>query len=707
MNMTNKVFHTIRTLFFIPEKKKTRMFQRAHSFLILILSAVLLISMVQADSVSPTVPTGMNVSVDPGNDFFTYVNDYWIKDHPVPSKNNFYSAFEEVEEKVDTRVRDLVEEAATDYSTENGTPRQLLGSFYRAALNDEANEETGLIPLQNKFAQINEAKNRTEVRNVSSNLTAAGLDPFFVMYIDENPEKRDELIATLETGDFTLRFAPFYVLQIDEAIRVQNLMKEYIASTFEEQGMDAADALNAAETVFRIETRLARGEMNMSTVADNSSENLKSGTYQTEDLDNLFPGINWELLFAHSGSPDLASVYIMNPQYLQEVGRILSSEPIDDLKIYLTWRILQFAAPYASPEMQERYYRFYDVDLSEGEITPQKDRIFDVMNLYLGNPIAHLYVDNYFSADDKEKVEAIIANIREVMRERVNNLSWMSDSTRSTALEKMDLLKEQAGYPEIWGEYKNLTITDRSYLTNMLALTEFFTNGSLQLSGEPSDPDVWYVSPHGVEAHYDLIHNRIITPAGFLNTPFFDPEVDDAWNYGSFGWIYGHELIHMIDIGGQQYRPDGKRENWWTDADANNYFHAAWPLIVQINSTEILPNYTLNGTKTLIEASADLGGMTLAYEAFVKSREDPETLDLPGDDGFTDRQKFFIAFAQAMRGNITDENLRNVTETDEHPWNKFRVNTIPYHLDAFYTAFPEINPEDALYLNESERARLW
>lgn len=688
-------------------EKLCRNFQVTNTGLFLILSVLILFAVASADTVSPITPQGMNLSIDPGDDFFSYANDRWIEDHRVPDGNTFYTAFEEVKEDVDNRVRILVEDAASENHATNGSPRQLLGSFYRAALNDKANEETGLQPLHHAFDMINQANDRSEIRQVASNLTAQGLDPFFILYIDENPEKRKELIATVETGDFTIRFPPYYVIEIDKTREVQDEMKQYITEMFIDHGFDSVHATQAADTIFRIETRLARGEMNISTISNTSHVYLDAGTFQTKDLNALFPGINWEALFSHSGRPDLKEIYITNPQYIEEVGRVISTEPVDDIKIFLTYRVLQFAAPFATPAMQDRYYRFYDEKLSKKEITSQKDRIFDIMNLYLGNPIAHLYVDKYFSASDKAKVEEIIGNIREVMRERVTNLSWMCDETKKTALLKMDNLKEQAGYPEEWGEYRNLTLTDRSYLQNMLALTEYFTNGSMQLSGAPSDPDVWYVSPHGVEAHYDLIHNRIIAPAGFLNPPFFDPGADDAWNYGAFGWVYGHELIHMIDIGGQQYNPDGKKENWWTNEDANNYFYAAWPLIVQVNTTEILPNLTLNGTQTLIETSADLGGVTLAYEAYMKSRPKQDSLDIPRFDGLTDRQRFFIAFAQAMRGNITDDNLRNITGTEEHPWNKFRINTVPYHLEGFYQAFPEINPGDNLYLNESERAQLW
>lgn len=689
-----------------PEKDLSIVFFR-WVVLSCLISVLFLAGQVPADVISTAISPGMNLSINPGEDFFSYANYHWILDHPVPEGRKFYTAFEEVEDIVETRVRSLVKEAASDYYAEESSPRQLLGSFYRAALNDEANAKTGLTPVQDELDEISLASDRSEIRIVASNLTARGLDPFFILYIDENPEKREELIATIETGDFTIRFPPYYQLEFDESIRVQNLMKEYVSETFMDQGMDADQADLAADVIFRIERRMAQAEMGLNTTNAYSSEELEAGTYQADDLNRLFPGINWDILLDRSGRPDLKEVYVMNPHYLREIGRILSSEPVDDLKLFLTWRVLQFAAPFATPEMQERYYNFYDVRLSKKEITPQKDRIFKIMNLYLGNPIAHLYVDRYFSASDKKKAEEIIRNIREVMRERVLNLSWMGQDTKDIALLKMDYLKEQAGYPEEWGQYQNLTIRDSSYLENMLALTEYFTEGSLKLSGEPSDPDVWYVSPHGVEAHYDLVHNRIIAPAGFLNPPFFDPMADDTWNYGSFGWVYGHELIHMIDIGGQQYHPDGKKENWWTDDDANQYFHAAWPLIVQVNSTQVLDNLTLNGTKMLIESSADLGGLTLAYDAFIRSRPDQDSLDVPGYDGLTDRQRFFVAFAQAMRGNITDENLRNITASEDHPWNRFRVNIIPFHIDGFYEAFPDISPGDALYLNKNERSELW
>ena len=679
-----------------------------HIPVIIVLSLILLLAVpyVNSDTISPNVPYGMNLSIDPGDNFFRYVNDNWIRDNPVSEKEKYYSAFEEVKNLVNNRVMMLVEDASYDYTAENGSPVQLLGSFYRAALNDEANERVGLTPIKEELELINNTRDRTDVRNCTSYLTGHGLDPFFLLYIDENPENRSQLIATIDKGNLCLRYAPYYLLDSDEGTRVRELMKRYASSVFIDLGYPKEEADKNAETVFRIEERLARSEFTSNT--SNSSENeLKQGIYKVSDLRSIFPGIDWDGIFQTSGTPDLKEVYILSPNYIQEVGKILSTESVEDLKIYLTWRLIQFAAPYATPDLQDAYYRFYDVDLSQGELTPQNDRVLEVINTYLGNSIAHLYVDKYFSEDSKKKVEKIISSIREVMKDRVNNLSWMSPETKRTALEKMDKLKEQAGYPEKWGYYHNLSINDTSYLENMLELTDYYTNGSLYLSGQLSDPDVWYVSPQGVDAHYDLIHNRIVIPAGFLNTPFFDPEVDDAWNYGSFGWVYGHELIHMIDIGGQQYLPNGKKKNWWTNEDANNYYYAALPLILQINSIEVLPNLTLNGTRTLIENSADLGGITLAYDAYIKNLPETENLDVIGADGFSDRQRFFIAFARAMRGNITSEELYNVTLTDDHPWNEFRTNSIPFHLDAFYKAFPNINESERLFLNESNRSRLW
>jgi len=690
---------------------KERLYRNLRTFhaivlVLLVLLPATLIPSVTSDTISPNVPYGMNISIDPGENFFRFVNDYWIKDNPIPEKNRFYTSFEEVQDLVNKRVKMLVEDAALDYSAENGSPAQLLGSFYRAAINDEANERTGLSPIDDELGMIRDIQDRTGARNITSYLTGHGLDPFFILYIDENPQNRSELIANIDSGDLTLRMAPFYLMNTDEGNRVRSIMKRYVSSVFVDQGHSKEEAEKDADIVLRIDERLARSEL-LFNKTNKSGSQFDEGTYKVSDLSEFFPGINWDLLFQESGVPDLDEVYLLNPGYVLEVGKILSTEPVDDLKVYLAWRLLQFAAPYATPKMQDDYYRFYDVDLAQGQLTPQKDRVLEVMDVYLGNPIAHLYVDKYFSEDAKKKAEKIITSIREVMRERVNNLTWMSPETKATALKKMDMLKEQAGYPDKWGYYHNLTLTDRSYLENMLELTDYYTNGTLYLSGQPSDPDVWYVSPQGVDAHYDLIHNRIVTPAGFLNPPFFDPGVDDAWNYGSFGWVYGHELIHMIDIGGQQYLPDGKKENWWTDEDADNYFHEAWPLIYQINSTEVLPNLTLNGTRMIIEDSADLGGLTLAYNAYLKTRPDSEDPDTVRADGFTDRQRFFIAFARAMRGNVTSDELYNITMTDDHPWNEFRTNIIPFHLDAFYQAFPDINMSDRLYLNESERSHLW
>ena len=586
-----------------------------------------------AEVVSPMTPPGMNISIDPGDDFFRHTNYYWIQDNPVPSGKRFFTAFEEVADLVDDRVKRLARDAAKDYDAEEGSPRQLIGSFYRAAMNDLSNERVGLSPLDDEFAMIDRLSDRSELRIAASNLTAHGLDPFFVLYIDENPENRGELIATISEGDITLRHSVFYELDFDITSRVQDEMRNYVITSLKDIGVDTSDAEQKADAIFRIERRLARSQLpwtGTGNLTNNTSPALQEGVYSVTELNTLFPGSNWNYLFETAGRPDLADVYITNPQYVQEVGKILTTEPVEDLKTYLTWRLLQFAAPFSTPAMQERYYRFYDVDLANRELTPQEDRVLSIMNLYLGNPIAHLYVERYFSEEAKVVATEIIRTIREVMHDRIEELPWMEDETRDIALLKLDLLKEQAGYPDEWGQYQNLTITDNSYLENMLELTDYFTNGSLQLSGEPSNPDVWYTSPHGVAAHYDLVHNRIITPAGFLNPPFFDPNADDAWNYGSFGWVYGHEMIHMIDIGGQQYHPSGKKENWWTDADANNYFRAAWPLISQINSTEVLPNLTLNGTQMLIETSADIGGLRLAYDAYVRTRQDPDMLDVPG-----------------------------------------------------------------------------
>lgn len=294
----------------------------------------------------------------------------------------------------------------------------------------------------------------------------------------------------------------------------------------------------------------------------------------------------------------------------------------------------------------------------------------------------------------------------------------MEPETRKNATVMLDEMGIQIGYPDRWGDYQNLNISDRSYLDNILNITSYYYFASLQIAGTPSDPDTWYLSPHSVNAYYDTTRNKIVLPAGVLQPPFYDPSADNVEHYGAIGAIIGHELIHGFDTPLRKVVVNGTEVPLWTANDTTRFETVSAPLVQQFDAMEGFPGQNLNGTRNLAENAADLGGLVIAWEAWQKVRPETDNLTSRADENtssdseltsgsLTDEQRFFIAYSQAWRGTIRDEELRNMVLIEEHPWNQFRVNTIPFNMDEFYAAFPAAGPETLLYRNESARARIW
>lgn len=282
----------------------------------------------------------------------------------------------------------------------------------------------------------------------------------------------------------------------------------------------------------------------------------------------------------------------------------------------------------------------------------------------------------------------------------------MDPETRDTAIEKLDKMRVQIGYPDYQNDYSDLNISRNSYIENILNLSSYYFYAGMQMAGEPSDPDVWFVNPQTVNAYYDTPHNKIVMPAGILQPPFYDKDADDATNYGAMGSFIGHELTHGFDEQGRKYDQNNTLHDWWTKNDSERFKEKVAPLIRQYDSIEVFPDLKLNGTKTFAENVADLGGLSLAYHAWA---DNDTTGDMytPGPDGLSDAEKFFIGFGQVWRGTIRDEELRTMVLIEEHPWNKFRVNSVPFNMNEFYQAFPSINPQNSLYRSENERVSVW
>ncbi|MFH0968052.1 MAG: M13 family metallopeptidase [Methanobacteriota archaeon] len=670
------------------------------------------------ESVAAINPDDMDPFTNPGDDLFQYANGNWMERNPVPADMSWYSAVSEVQQSVNDRVKTIIEEAA-DNPDGDTYEQTLIGTFYSTALDEERADRVGIQPIRSDLDQIAGISTREGVRNVTTALMKRGMTPFFSFYADEDPGNSTMLIATIEQSGTSLPDREYYFRDDAESERVRDEFKGHVARMFTlinespEQGdIDAA-------TVLRIETRLANAS------APSHGYGKPDRRYfpcPVRRLDEVTDGIDWEGLLTSVNRTDLDSIDLYQPLYVREVGNVLKDESIEDLKVFLTFKALQFAAPYSSLAFEKENFNFYNRVLSgQQEMEPRWKRVINTMDSFMGGAIGKLYILKYFTPEEKAHVREIVENLKKTFRVRLANLTWMDPSTRVNATAMLDAMGIQIGYPDRWGDYSNLNISNRSYLDNILNISAYYYLASLQIAGTPSDTDVWYLSPQSVNAYYDTTRNKIVLPAGVLQPPFYDPSVDDAEHYGAIGAIIGHELIHGFDTPLRKYVVNGTESPLWSANDTARFHEVTAPLVQQFDAMEAYPGQNLNGSRTLSENAADIGGLVIAWNAWQNTRAGNETGNQTSGEGgnttdelsaqpaasFTDEQRFFIAYSQAWRGTIRDEELRNMVLIEEHPWNKYRVNTIPFNMDEFYAAFPEIGPDNLLYRNESARARIW
>lgn len=673
-----------------------------------LITGLLVLTMIGSPSSALSVDD-MDPATHPGDDLFRYANGNWIDTNPVPPYLISYSAVSEVQQSVSDRVRTMITDAATDGS---GTDEEeMIGTFYATAMDEGLADLTGIEPIRPELNLIAGMMTRDDARNVTIRLMGRGMAPFFSFYADEDPGNRSMLVATIEQGGLSLPDREYYFRDDRESQRVRDELKGHISRMFMliNETPEQAD-VNAA-TVLRIETRLANAS---APTHGYGKPDRRYFPCPVRRLHEVTDGIDWEGLLVSVNRTDLTMIDLYQPLFVREVGTVLHEEPVSDLKVFLTYRVLEYAAPYAGSAFEKENFNFYNRVLSgQQEMEPRWKRVIATMDAVIGGAVGKLYIQEYFTPDEKETVSRIVENLRSTFRERLVKMSWMDPETRENATVMLDEMGIQIGYPDRWGDYRGLGISDRSYLDNILNITTYYYYASLLIADTPSDPDVWYLSPHSVNAYYDTSRNKIVLPAGVLQPPFFDPGADEVEHYGAIGAIIAHELVHGFDTPLRKIVVNGTEVPLWTANDTARFGIVTAPLVRHFDEMEAFAGQNLNGTRSLGENNADLGGLIIAWDAWQKVR-DPETDDArvsgspdPANGSFSDEQRFFLAYSQAWRGTIRDEELRNMVLIEEHPWNRFRVNAIPFHMDELYEAFPEIGPDALLYRNESERARIW
>jgi putative endopeptidase len=646
----------------------------------------------------------VNESIRPGDDFYTYVNDAWLRDHPIPADKSYYGSFSELGDKVDRDLLELSLRAGNVSGRDADRNLALIGQFYRSGMDTAAIDSAGIAPLASDLAMIDAINSRQDLTNATIILLAEGSGPLYWYFADPNPRNTTEMVPWFYQSGLGLPDRDYYLRNDTESLKMQETYRAHIASVFVQMGEPEEQAAADAKTVYAMEKTLARSHY---TSEENRDPAKTTNICTLSELDEKYPAIDWDSLATIPGSGPVRVVEVYQPRYVEGLNALLLAAPLEDWKVYLRYHLVDSSSPYLSESFENENFAFYLKTLyGTEEMKPRWKRVISTESSQLGDLVGREYVAGYIDPRTRGMVTGMFSAIRQTFDGRIANLTWMSSATKAKAQEKLAAMGEKIGYPDRWTDYSGLELTD-SYIDNVRSASAYtFIHGpeGLDKIGRPVDPDSWFVAPQVVNAFYDPTKNEIVFPAAILQPPFFDPDADPSFNYGSLGWLIGHEMTHGFDDQGRQYDKDGNLNDWWTAEDAKNFNNRTSMLVTEYNHFEVLPGLYLNGNLTLGENIADFGGLTLAYHAW-KENECASSGPLPAA-GSADRQ-FFTSAATLWRENTRDDATRLWTLTDPHSANPYRVDGVVFNIPEFYEAFPEIQPGDALYRNVTDRPVIW
>jgi putative endopeptidase len=651
----------------------------------------------------PTVNTDyMDLSINPGDDFYRYANGNWIKNNAVPDDRSSYGSFDIVDKKKDADIRSLLEEVAKKSDAEKGTIVQKIRDFYVTGMDSAKIEEDGIKPLRSEIILIESIKSTQDFQDMVSRFHMFGIDPLFNGGIEQDLMDSKNYKFYLMQAGIGLPDRDYYTTDDERSKEIRTEYVKHVAKMFELLGIGSETAQKNAETVMSIETRLAEKSK-----TNTEMRNIQAlyNKYSMTELAELAPGFNWAQYFKNISDKDFGDVIVGMPVFFEEIGKIVNEVSIDDWKVYLTWNLINRSADYLSSDFVNQDFKFYSEFLSGSKkIRERWERVVGVTNSAMGEPLGQLYVEKHFPPESKEKMMALVGNLKKALKTRIENLEWMGDSTKTAALEKLDLMGVKIGYPDKWEDFSKLEIEPDSYILNVRRAQNFAYNKNLDKFGKPVDKEKWGMNPQTVNAGYNPLMNDITFPAAILQPPFFYANGDDAANYGAIGMAIGHEMTHGFDDQGRHFDKDGNMIDWWTEKDAEEFNKRAKLLVDQYNGFETLNGVHVNGELSLGENLADFGGLTVslaAYKISLEGKPAPKP-----EDGFTDVQRFFLSYAQLWKGNIRDKALLRKVQEDVHPWGEYRVNGAMFDIPEFYETF-SIKPEDKLFRTVEQRPVIW
>jgi putative endopeptidase len=648
-------------------------------------------------------------TVRPQDDFFQFANGRWLDSTEIPASESGWGSFYILNEKSTKDLHTLLEELAEKTDYKKGSMEQLTGDLYKSGMDSARIDKLGFEPLKADLDEVAALEKPEEiVPEIIKQITtgrvplAYGMFPSYIInfYVYQDSKASDKMVAYFQQGDLGLPTNEYYLKTDSASVATREKYVDFVKDYFVLLGDEEDLAQQKAEKILALETKLAKASKSPVELRDPIANYHK---FTVSQLDSMMPRMNWPGMIADLGI-ETDTVIVEQPEFYKAFEKLVYNEPMDTWKDMLTYQLISANASFLSHDFVQNQFDFYGKTLrGRKEMRPRWKRMSQIVNAALRDALGQVYVDRFFPPEAKERMDKLVTNLLLAYEERIKNTTWMSDSTKGKALEKLHAINRKIGYPDTWDTYEGVEITPDNYLANLISTRQYGYQKMIDRLGKPVDPDEWFMSPPTVNAYYSPVNNEIVFPAGILQPPFFNKDADDAVNYGAIGTVIAHEVTHGFDDQGRKYDADGNLNEWWTKGDAERYDAQAAAIIEQFNNYEVMNDLFINGELTQGENIADLGGVAIAYDAFKRTKQGQSDERI---DGFTPDQRFFLGYSKVWMIKTTDESLRQQVLTDPHSPARYRVNGPLQNMPAFYKAF-NVQPGDALYRPDSLMVSIW
>ncbi len=636
-------------------------------------------------------------SVVPGDDFFTYANGTWLKNHAMPASEVWWGDAKISEDDNFKKIKAMLEEAASGSPSDR--MEKMVGDMYKSGLDTAAIEKLGIDPVKGDMARIDGIKNTDELLKEIAFDQTRGLGNSFGFGVAPDLKNSAKLIGNLMQGGLGLPEKSYYFDPNSKKIR--DAYQQYVAKLLVFGGTAKSDAGKAALAILSFETELAKASRSPVELRDIDANYHR---YSVKDLPATIPGINWPALL-NGLKMNSDSVVITQPDYFKALAVQLNKTSLDTWKNYLKFHLLDATAIFLNKDLAFAHYEFADKTLNGQQVPLERwDQVSRVIDGLMGDPLGYVYVHKYFPPAAKARMDTLVRNVEAAFEERIKNLQWMGDTTKQKAIAKLHTVVSKIAYPDKWKQYEGVNIDPAKYCANALACKAYLYQEMMDyLKAGKTDRKRWGMTPPTVNAEEDPSLNTIEFPAGILQYPFFAVDADDAVNYGGIGLVIGHELTHGFDDQGRQFDSQGNRKDWWTAADAARFKVKADQIVKLYDGYKILDSLHVNGSLTQGENIADFGGLAISFDAFKKTAEYKAGKKI---NGFTPAQRYFLSFAQCRRRKMTDDYLKTFIKTDPHAPSWYRINGPYSNFNAFYEAYG-LKPGQKMYRPEADRISIW